>query len=755
MEKGLDNAKGWDAGGVNLEVCEVLPCPVVLYDRQGRISFLNGQGRLFFQSETPKTLNDLFLPSPLFFPSSSESVREGEATVLRRGEPFRKLPVQVVLLPGRDLICCTFSLPDPNEERRRRWEESERRLRPLLESVNAFFWQMEEKQGQRWEYTLFTEGVKTITGLSSDELLSGKGSLVETVFEEDWAALEYAFLGAMQGERREVEYRLQRTDGSLVWVKELWIPVLEGERVIRIDGLCLDITEEKRREDDLKSLRAAVDQMEEGVALIDKEGRILYANPCYADFVDRSVEELQGRKILDFPLSEEVLSSLDEIRQALRQGKTWRGRYTGLREGGLPREEEGAVSPVRGVNGEVASYVVTRQDITWKRDLEVHAERSRRFEEVSLLAAGLAHDFNNILGGILGYTEWFRKRADPESREYHVLEEMERAGGRAARLVSDLLGLAREGKMEVKPIELNSLVLEILGKLPWKGFPKVLLDQSLEKDLPLVEGDRRQISQVLYNLLLNALEAFSEKGGTLKVRTRSVKLEEEGIPAMKGQGISLSVADNGPGLSEGIRRHLFDPFFTTKVDGRHLGLGLPTAMGIVQNHKGHLRFRDNPGGGALFELFFLSLTESSQESAKDLCEAPFRGVEKESKVLVIDDEELVRDFLDDLLQEAGYQTLLAANGKEGLDLFLDQGGQIGAVLLDIKMPVMDGKETFRELHARDPRLPVFLISGYAQNGEVQELLDKGALGFIHKPFRIEEVLTKIGGSHCQANLCSS
>ena len=755
MEKGFDDANGWDAAGVDFEVCEVLPCPVVVFDPQGRVSFLNRQGRLFFQSEAPQTLNDLFLPSPLFSPSFSEGVREGEATVLRRGEPFRKLPVQVVLLPERDLLCCSFSLPDPNEEKLRRWEEDERRLRPLLESVNAFFWQMEEKKGQRWEYTLFTEGVKTITGLSSDELLSGKGSLVETVFEEDWASLEYAFLGAMQGERREVEYRLQRVDGALVWVKELWIPVLEGERVVRIDGLCLDITEEKRREDDLKSLRAAVDQMEEGVAVIDKDGRILYANPCYADIVNRSVEELQGRKILDFPLSEEVLSRLDEIGLALRQGKTWRGRYTGLSEGGLPREEEGAVSPVRGVNGEVVSYVVTRQDITWKRELEVHAEKSRRLEEVSLLAAGLAHDFNNILGGILGYTEWFRKRADPGSRESHVLEEMERAGGRAARLVSDLLGLAREGKMEVKPIELNSLILEILGKLPWKGFPKVLLDQSLQKDLPLVEGDGRQIGQVLYNLLLNALEALSEKGGTLKVQTGRVNLEDEGIPAMKGQGISFSVADNGPGLSEGIRRHLFDPFFTTKVDGRHLGLGLPTAMGIVQNHKGHLRFRDNPGGGALFELFFPSLKEGSKESAKDLCEAPFRGVERESKVLVIDDEELVRDFLDDLLQEAGYRTLLAANGKEGLDLFLDQGGQIGAVLLDIKMPVMDGKETFRELHARAPRLPVFLISGYAQNGEVQELLDKGALGFIHKPFRIEEVLTKIGGSRCQPNLCSS
>jgi signal transduction histidine kinase/ActR/RegA family two-component response regulator len=384
-------------------------------------------------------------------------------------------------------------------------------------------------------------------------------------------------------------------------------------------------------------------------------------------------------------------------------------------------------------------------DITERRRAEEALRQSQKLESLGVLAGGIAHDFNNLLTGILGQTTLALSRLDEDSFLRSYLERTAIAAERAADLTRQLLAYSGRAKAERRPIDLNRLIRDNVNFLGASLDKSVGLIVNLSEGLPLIEGDRGQIQQVVMNLVINAAEAMAQTGGTVTINTRLERLEgatREFVGSAappSGDYAVVEVSDTGVGIDGEILERIFDPFFTTKKTGK--GLGLSATQGIIQAHQGGLSVKSATGEGSTFTVYFpvdASLAEPL-EAARKRTEA-LRG-----RVLIIDHEELVREVARDILESAGLTTLIAATGKEGVDLFLAHRGEISAALLDMQLPLMSGWETLRRIRSIDPVVRFILLSGQeeavsatgADGAHTQGVLT------LQKPFTYERLLEKV------------
>ncbi|GAB4337770.1 MAG: hypothetical protein Kow0099_11400 [Candidatus Abyssubacteria bacterium] len=363
-------------------------------------------------------------------------------------------------------------------------------------------------------------------------------------------------------------------------------------------------------------------------------------------------------------------------------------------------------------------------------------------ESIGTLAGGIAHDFNNLLGGILGYASFLKSKLSGGDAHYRYVDTIERSAMRAAELTSQLLGFARGGKYDAKPLNLNKVIeetLEIIGRT---------LDKSIEirsrlcEELPTVEADAAQMQQVLMNLCVNAGDAMPH-GGTLLVETEVAVLGEDYVRthlgSQPGVYVVVSVSDTGVGMSRETVKRIFEPFFTTKEKGKGTGLGLAMVYGAVKNHGGSIRVYSEPGAGTTFKVYLPS-NGAPEQAELSVAEAVQGGDEL---ILVVDDEETIRSLVKDTLESYGYRVLVAENGEEAVSLYGERGEEIDLVILDMMMPKMGGRETFQRLRELNPGIKALLSTGYSQNGKAQEILDSGVLGFLQKPYQTHELLSKL------------
>ena len=362
-----------------------------------------------------------------------------------------------------------------------------------------------------------------------------------------------------------------------------------------------------------------------------------------------------------------------------------------------------------------------------------------------MLAGGVAHDFNNILSGILGFSSYLRSQSEPGTSLHRDLGLIELSAERASDLTRQLLAFARRKHFPKSPVPLNRIVEETLLILRRTLDKNIQIEVDCAAELPDVLGDAGQLSQVVMNLCLNAAEAMAENGGTLTVRTRSGPMEERerSVLAQRGKEpadvVWLTVQDTGVGMSAEVRDHIFDPFFTTKSKQGGTGLGLSIVYGIVTNHGGDVRVLSNPGEGTLFETFLPASTGESTD-LPEVTTGDLRGTET---VLVVDDELIVRQMVTEVLSGYGYQVVGAPSGTEAVEMYPELKGRIDVVLLDMVMPGLSGEETFVELRRLDPALRVLLTSGYAQEDVTDRLIGQGAAGMVYKPYKSETLLAHI------------
>ena len=385
-----------------------------------------------------------------------------------------------------------------------------------------------------------------------------------------------------------------------------------------------------------------------------------------------------------------------------------------------------------------------------RRDLERNMAQAQKLESLGVLAGGIAHDFNNLLVGMLGNADLALADLPATSPARELVQGIERAATRAAELTRQMLAYAGKGRFVVEPLSLNRIITDVADLLGAAISKKASLHFDFAEDLPLVDADPTQLRQVAMNLIMNASDALGQGSGSISVVTRAERAERKllrtlllGAELPDGPYVRLEVRDSGAGMDPATQARVFEPFFSTKFTGR--GLGLAAVLGIMRAHGGAIGVDSVRGRGTTFTLLFPASAKSREDeyltprSASPSAASPTST----GTVLVVDDDETVREVAHQILERAGLQVLRAVDGQAALATFDAEGDQVDLVLLDVTMPVMSGAETLAALRARGWTGPVVLMSGYSLQEADEHLGHLGAAGFVQKPFRRVDLVATV------------
>jgi PAS domain S-box-containing protein len=409
--------------------------------------------------------------------------------------------------------------------------------------------------------------------------------------------------------------------------------------------------------------------------------------------------------------------------------------------------------PMRNSNGEIGGVIGTYYDITdrkrteeEKAKLEGQLQQAMKMEAVGRLAGGVAHDFNNLLTVIIGYSELLQQKIGKESPMHGDVEEVRRAGERASSLTQQLLAFSRKQIIEPKVVRLDLLVADMQAMLTRLIGEDIALQATTGKSLGSVKVDPGQFQQILMNLVVNARDAMPD-GGKIVIETANVDLDE-GYCALHpyilpGRFVMLSVSDTGHGMSDEVKAHIFEPFYTTKERGRGTGLGLATTYGVVKQSGGSIEVYSEVGIGTTFKIYLPRVEEEASQSVKDDRPQDMRGGSE--TVLLVEDEDIVRNLCVRILERLGYKVLQARNGAEAIALAQGYGDRIDLLLTDVVMPGMNGAELARQLVLHHPERKVLFTSGYTDDAIVRHGILKEGVSFIGKPYTPSALAKKVRG----------
>jgi PAS domain S-box-containing protein len=504
---------------------------------------------------------------------------------------------------------------------------------------------------------------------------------------------------------------------------------------------------------ELKALRESEERWRS--ILKNAPGVIVAAEPDgTVTFVNRTLsgippEQVVGTSVFDHVLPEDRQRVRDALEEVLSTGETVtyevvasaRGVAVPVESRVGPLERDGRVTGVTIVSSDVSERKRAEEE---RRKLEVAMENAQRLESLGLLAGGIAHDFNNLLVVILGNADLALMDLEPHARHREWIEQIRLAAKRASELTNQMLVYSGLGTHVAEPLDLNLLVAEMGNLLGASMSKKVALNRECDGEVPLVYADASQMRQVVMNLVTNASEAIGDQHGTVTIRVGAVQLGQEASSRMlvgedlpEGRYVGLEVADTGTGIAEGARSKLFDPFYTTKFAGR--GLGLAAVLGIVRAHRGAIEVGSRVGEGSTFRML-LPVAEVGAAASSEDRGSRDRDSRGSGKILIVDDEEGVRDVAKGMLEREGFSVITAEDGSEAVRIFPSISPEIDAVLLDLSMPQMDGGQVLQEMRRIRPDVKVILCSGYME-GRVRELSDgPGQASFLHKPFDSETLL---------------
>jgi PAS domain S-box-containing protein len=490
-------------------------------------------------------------------------------------------------------------------------------------------------------------------------------------------------------------------------------------------------------------MRTIIETEPEGVMLLDSAGRILQSNPAgLSMFQAESLDRLRLKPLESF-VPPGFLESFRGLFREVMSGKAGiiESRVKGLK--GAERWVDIHAAPMAGANAKETLFLGIIRDITERKENEERLRHTQKMNAFGQLAGGVAHDFNNQLAAILGYSEMLSARIDdPEMKRY--AESIEKAARRSSELTRNLLTFARQAPSQSIPVDIHSLVGETVDLLERTIDKRIVVSSRLEARPSIILGDPSLVQNALLNLALNARDAMPE-GGSLVIATETIRIGPgsngatpyalppsiHGIQLPDGHYLHLTVSDTGTGMTDEIQQRIFEPFFTTKPVGKGTGMGLASVFGTVKLHLGAITLMSAPGQGTVFHLYFPISKEALHPDDEIGTEKPkLRSL----GILVVDDEAILRELLVDLLNQEGHTVYSASTGVEAIKIYESQGKKIDLVILDMIMPELGGRETFRALRRMNPVLKVLLSSGYSPNEEIQDIMDEGILGILHKPY---------------------
>ena len=487
-----------------------------------------------------------------------------------------------------------------------------------------------------------------------------------------------------------------------------------------------------------------------GVIFLDPDGRIRRWSNGAAKLFGYSADEVEGTPAHEIFVPPDRPAGVPEVElpTAREQGRAEDDRWHVRKDGS--RFWASGVMISLWENGILRGYAKVVRDFTDRRQLEEAVRLTQKLESVGVLAAGVAHDFNNVLTAVLGNISLVRRRlasANVDGQVDTLLAAAERAGNRAADLVKQLLNYAGKGRREMKPVDIGQVLKDALAIVQASVSKKIKIKKDIPGNTPSLAGDVGQLQQLILNLILNAAEAIGDDHGEVLVRMRvrdvngtELAKRYTHFPLPEGPYTELIVSDNGAGMDEKTLQQIFDPFFTTKFMGR--GLGLAAALGIVRSHGGGISVESEPGKGTTFTVL-LPAEQEPLEELLTVAEAITETARGEGLVMVVDDEVALRSMIQHMLEELGYTVVTAEHGGQALDLFAHVPDEVQLVLLDLNMPVLDGAETARALREQKPEIPILVMSGIADEEALQKFESMRISGFIPKPFAPDQLAQAI------------
>jgi len=537
--------------------------------------------------------------------------------------------------------------------------------------------------------------------------------------------------------------------------------VLDDGRKFRVTAVT-DITERKQIERQLRYQAQLLENVSDAVMAIDNNTCITSWNRAAEKLYGWKATEVLGKKLYQIlPTSYLNGTSEEDALESMRSTGKWVGEVAQKRKDGSEVIVEACVSYLRDEKGDIIGMVSINRDLTEQKHYEQERQRLyeqlqhlQKMESIGRLAGGIAHDFNNILAAILGNVKMATEKTSDE-KVFKYLSRIKAASERASALTQQLLGFARQGKYEVTAVDLQDCVRNVVEMLEHTIDKRIEVVVEPASVPTKVMGDRTQLEQVILNIAVNAVDAImptleEKQSGILRfswcsgVREEIKTINTHLLPNQPY--LCLAVSDSGIGIPKDIQKKIFEPFFTTKEIGKGIGLGLAMVYGIMQNHHGAVHVESEVGKGTTFELYLPQLLESSTEPDVVTTTHTYQKPMNNKRVLIVDDEDMLRELLVEQLTEVGYAVYEASNGLEAIEVLkrlCAEQTRIDAVVLDMNMPKMDGAKAFAEIRTLFPKMPILIATGYAEDDVVRQLQQIGTSAVLVKPYDADLLLEKL------------
>jgi len=592
--------------------------------------------------------------------------------------------------------------------------------------------------------TLWNQAAERVFGWRAEEVLGQPCPLASAEMQAEFLSIRQT---ALEGHSYTgLEVRRVKKNGEPIDVSICTAPLLDGAgRATGVMAVIEDVTERKLAEMEHARLVTAVEQATEAIFITDLDGTVQYVNPAFERITGYRREEALGQPPTMLKSDSQDSGPYQNLWDTIARGEVWKGRLVKQRKDGTPYQVESVISPVRDQAGQITNYVAVNRDISQEVALETQFLQSQKMEAIGRLAGGVAHDFNNLLTAIMGYSHLLLRKIGEQDALRGDIVEINKAAEKASSLTRQLLAFSRRQVLQPKVLNLNYVVTDISKMLERLIGEDIELKTQLQSELGSVNADPGQIEQVVLNLAINARDAMVH-GGKLNIETANVDLDESyarsHVSVKPGPYVMVSISDNGYGMDGKTQSHIFEPFFTTKGVGKGTGLGLSTVYGIVKQSNGYIWVYSEPGLGTTFKIYLPRIDEVGQPYRKSTQSESIvlGGTET---VLLVEDEQAVRDLIRDILMTHGYTVLEGANGVEGLELAKRYPSGIDLMVSDVVMPQMSGRELALHLKNVRPAMKVLYISGYTDKA----ILSNGGLtphsAFLQKPFTIDVLMRKV------------
>lgn len=643
--------------------------------------------------------------------------------------------------PSRLIPAIRQALARADEERRLQHteealRENRERFRQIAENVDDLIVMLDRSGRCVYQNPAYAKAVGRETAGSGDDVFAD-------AHPDDRAALRKAFETTLRtGEHPRVEFRLRRPDGAIRHLEAQHTVVRDAaSNVHQVIIVARDVTERRAAQERIERQAELLDRAQDAILMRDMHDRITYWNRSAARIYGWSTNEALGRDAT--ALWNEDPAQVETARRATLLHGEWMGEIPQRSRTGAELVMQSRWSLVHDKNGEPIGFLVINTDIAEKKRLEAQFLRVQRAESIGLLAGGVAHDINNVLVPILSSTEMLEPVVtDTEGRQF--LSSIRSSAQHGAALVRQLLAFSRGAVGQQTEIPLAPF-LEDFTRFVTQMFPRsVAVTLDTAPDLRSIRGDAVQLKQVLVNLCLNARDAMPN-GGYIEIFARNHFVNEAEASLFHeikpGPFAEIVVADNGTGMPPSVLERVFDPFFTTKGHGKGTGLGLAAVRGIVKGHEGIITVESQVGRGTRFRILIPATPAPSSSPSTPAADPPSTG--RGQGILLVDDEDSVRDILQSLLSAAGYNVVPASSAHEALSLYRERSSEISLVLTDVMMRDGDGFGLAADLRRHSPDLPILVMSGMAGSGQYDEKARQLRVPLLAKPITRAALTTAV------------